>query len=72
MKVRYDRKFDIADIILSDDLAGLTSELVRDNFVLDFAEEILVRIEVQQASQHLDSRLLEGAETYQSTVGTRK
>lgn len=72
MKVRYDKKFDIADVILSDDLMEITSEVVRDDFVLDFAGEVLVRIEVQQASQHLDAHLLKGAEAYRSTVETRK
>ncbi|GEM_PF-5843998 len=72
MKIRYDKKFDIADIILSDDLAELTSEIVRDDFVLDFAGDVLVRIEVQQASQHLDQHILKTAEVYQDTVETKK
>ena len=50
MKVRYDKKFDIADIILSDDLTEITSEVVRDDFVLDFTGEVLVRIEAYRST----------------------
>ncbi len=62
MKLIYDATHDIADIVLSDDLDDLTSEVVRDDLVLDFAGDVLVRIEVQEASRHLPADLLATAQ----------
>ena len=70
MRILYDKRFDIADILLGDDRAELTSEMVGEDIVLDFAGEKLVRIEVQRASQHLDLDLLENASVYESKVST--
>ncbi len=69
MKVLYDQRFDIADIVLtSSELSNLTSEVVGEDIVLDFCGDQLVRIEVQRASKHLDSELLKSAKVFKGKV----
>lgn len=64
MKIRYDKRFDIADTLLSSELSELMSEIVREDIILDFSGDVLVRIEVQRASRHLKPALLKAAEVY--------
>lgn len=70
MKILYDKRFDIADIELGNDRAELTSEMVREDIILDFAGDTLARIEVQRASHHLEQGLLKNALVYEGEVST--